>query len=49
MTALPQPRRGNKRVRTCFPECCPLLIVGVEILGKPVGLKEAVKQFEEVL
>lgn len=49
MTALPQPRRGDKRAQTCSPERCPLLIVRVEVLGKPVGLKEAVKQFEEVL
>lgn len=49
MTALPQPRRGNERAQTCSPERSPLLIVGVEVLGKPVRLKEAVKQFEEVL
>lgn len=33
---------------TCPPERCPLLVVGVEVLGEGVRLQQTVEQLEEV-
>lgn len=33
---------------TCPPQSCPLLVVGVEVLGEGVRLQQAVEQLEEV-